>query len=68
MGGAHLVNSSVRGFTNKVMQKGPYEGLGTFLDKTYAALREGREPPVTFDDMDRSSRLIDALLDPANRV
>jgi hypothetical protein len=66
--GAGLVTSSFRGFRNKVLQKTPYEGLRTFLDKTYDALRTGGEPPVTFKDMDRAGRLIDALLDEANRV
>lgn len=69
----HLVNgidmaaSAVTGFRNKVMQHGPLEGLKTFLSRTYDAIRAGHEPPVTFDDMDRASRLIDALLDERNR-
>ena len=50
------------------MQKTPYEGLATFLDRTYIALREGTEPPVGFDDMDRASKLVDALLDEKNRI
>jgi predicted dehydrogenase len=66
--GATLAAASVRGFRNKVMQKTPYEGLRTFLDRTYEALVTGTEPPVTFDDMDRASRLVDALLDERNRV
>ena len=66
--GASLVKSSVVGFTNKVMQKTPYEGLQTFLRRTYAALSDGTEPPVTFDDMDRASLLVDALLEERNRV
>jgi predicted dehydrogenase len=66
--GASLMKSSVVGFRNKVMQKTPYEGLHTFLRRTYAALAEGAEPPVTYDDMDRASRLVDALVDEANRV
>ncbi len=66
--GVELARSSVRGFRNKVMQRTPYEGLGTFLGKTYAALQSGGEPPVTFDDMDRVSRLIDALLAAENQV
>jgi hypothetical protein len=66
--GAGLVKASVRGLRNKVMQKTPYEGLRTFLDRTYAALASGGEPPVTFKDMDRASRLVDALLDERNRV
>ena len=76
---APLVNQFANGATldqgrasgvlrNKIMQKTPYEGLRTFLDQTYDALLDGHEPPVTFDDMDRASRLIEALLDEANRV
>ena len=60
--GVSLARSGVVGFKNKVMQRTPYEGLATFLDRTYVALRAGKEPPVTFDDMDRASRLIDALV------
>jgi hypothetical protein len=60
--GIGLAKASVSGFRNKVMQRTPYEGLATFLDRTYAALREGSEPPVTFDDMDRASRLVDTLV------
>lgn len=67
-GGAVLLKAGVRGFCNKVMQKTPYEGLRTFLKQTYAALATGSEPPVTFNDMDRASRLVDALLDEGNRV
>ena len=66
--GVELARASVRGFRNKVMQRTPYEGLGTFLGKTYDALQAGTEPPVTFDDMDRVSRLIDALLAAENQI
>jgi predicted dehydrogenase len=66
--GFGLAKASVVGFKNKVMQHTPYEGLATFLDRTYAALQAGAEAPVTFDDMDRTSRLIDALLDERNRM
>ncbi len=65
--GAELVRSSLRGFKNKIMQVTPYEGLQTFLHQTYTALAAGTEPPVTFEDMDRVSRLVDALLDPENQ-
>ena len=41
---------------------GKLDEAKVFLDRTYAALSENREPPVTFDDMDRASRLVDALL------
>lgn len=66
--GASLVRSSMVGFRNKVLQTTPYEGLQTFLRHTYGALADGTEPPVTYDDMDRASRLVDALVDEANRV
>jgi len=68
LNGANLMGASVRGFRNKVMQKTPYEGLRTFLVRTYAALREDKEPPVNYDDMDRASRLVDALLEEQTRV
>jgi predicted dehydrogenase len=66
--GKAMKRAAVRGFRNKIMQHTPYEGLGTFLGRTYDALRAGAEPPVTFADMDRASRLIDALLDEKNQV
>jgi predicted dehydrogenase len=67
-GGWSLVRASVSGFRNKLFQKTPYEGLRTFLDHTYAALRDGTEPPVTFEDMDAASQLVDELLSESNRI
>lgn len=66
--GASLARASTRNFRNKIMQRTPYEGLATFLDQTYSALRQGSEPPVTYADMDAASRLVDALLAPENQV
>jgi len=66
--GFEMIRSSLRGFGNKVLQRGPLHGLNRFLAKTYQALEQNLEPPVTFDDMDGASRLVDALLEPANRV
>jgi predicted dehydrogenase len=66
--GRMFKRAAIRGFRNKIMQHTPYEGLKTFLSRTYDALRTGGEPPVTYNDMDRASRLIDALLDEKNRV
>ena len=60
--GGRLVQAALRGFGNKLLQVTPYEGMAKFLAQTYAAFREGKMPPVTFDDMDRTSRLIDAML------
>jgi hypothetical protein len=50
------------------MQQTPYEGLHTFLGRVYAALRDGGEMPVGFDDIDRTLRLVDELLEEGNRV
>jgi predicted dehydrogenase len=66
--GWSLVTAGVVGFWNKVMQVTPYEGLQRFLAETYDALAFGGDPPVTFDDMDRVSRLVDALLCEKNRI
>jgi predicted dehydrogenase len=60
--GLSLATAGVKGFRNKILQHTPYEGLGTFLTRTYAALRAGRQPPVTYDDMDGASRLVDELV------
>jgi predicted dehydrogenase len=60
--GGRLVQAALRGFGNKLLQETPYEGIATFLAQTYAAFRSGKTPPVTFDDMDRTSQLIDAML------
>ncbi len=61
-GGVELVSASVANFRRKILQATPYEGMHTFLRRTYAALARGGEPPVTYDDMDQTSRLIDALV------
>jgi predicted dehydrogenase len=66
--GLQLVGSSFATLRNKLMQRSPYEGLHTFLTRTYDALEHDSEPPVTFDDMDRASRLIDQMLLEGNRV
>lgn len=66
--GFEMIRSSIRGFSNKVLQRGPLHGLHRFLEKTYDALERHIEPPVTFDDMNAVSRLVDALLEPANRI
>ncbi|NJL87408.1 MAG: Gfo/Idh/MocA family oxidoreductase [Leptolyngbyaceae cyanobacterium SM1_1_3] len=66
--GREFVNASIRNFRQKVMQKTPYEGLHRLLDQTYKAILNGSAPPISFDDMARSSRLVEALLLEANRL
>ena len=46
---------------------GPYEGLAELLRRTYAALRDNREPPVGVRQIDEVNRLVADLLDPCNR-
>lgn len=62
IGGWGLVGSSVRNFRRKVMQKTPYEGLHRLMARTYSALQEGTAPPLSFEDMAQTSRMVDALL------
>ena len=66
--GKDLMGASVRNFRNKIMQRTPYEGLHRLLDQTYAALLNGSHPPISFEDMDRTSRLVEALLAEGNQV
>ncbi|HEY9881008.1 MAG TPA: Gfo/Idh/MocA family oxidoreductase [Leptolyngbyaceae cyanobacterium] len=60
--GKELMGASFRNFRRKIMQKTPYEGLHRLMGMTYEALLRGEAPPISFDDMARTSRFIDALL------
>lgn len=60
--GCGMMGAAVVGVKNKIMNKTPLEGMHTFLHRTYAALRAGGEPPVSFADMDQTARLIDELV------
>ena len=66
--GWELMNASARNFRRKIMQKTPYEGLHYLLGETYSALSAGEQPPIGFDDMARTSQLVEALLAPENRL
>jgi predicted dehydrogenase len=66
--GLSLLRASVAGFRSKVMQRTPLEGVGTFLGRSYQSLLESTPPPVTFEDMDDVSRLVDRLLDGEHRL
>ena len=69
LGGAKaLVGSGFGGIWSKIRNRGAYEGLSRFLELTYAALQSGGEAPVTFHQMDATSRLVDRLLAEENRV
>ena len=66
--GWELMNASARNFRRKIMQKTPYEGLHYLLGETYSALSTGQAPPISFDDMARTSQLVEALLAEENRL
>lgn len=61
--GLELVRAGVVGVKDKILQRSVYEGLVKFLELTYDAIRDGEEPPVTHEDIDRSLILIDRLLE-----
>jgi len=46
----------------KIQNRGAYEGLARFLEQTYNSFFTGDHPPVSFQQMDETSSLIDALL------
>lgn len=66
--GWELMSASVRNFRSKIMQRNAYDGLHYLLGETYAALSTGQVPPVGFEDMARTSRLVEALLAPENHL
>lgn len=66
--GCDLIGATFTNFRRKIMQKTPYEGLHHLLDKTYEALIDGKAPPISFEDMERTNRLVNALLLETNRV
>jgi predicted dehydrogenase len=68
MSGYELMGASFRNFRRKIMQQSSYEGLYRLLDLTYEALINGTQPPISFTDMERTSRLIEALLAEENRL
>lgn len=68
LNGWDLVRSSVRNFKWKLMQRTPYEGLHRLLDSTYIALQQGTPPPISDVDMERTSQLIEVLLQEKNSI
>jgi len=66
--GRALKRAARRNLVNKIMRVSPYEGLHTFLDRSYQALETGSAPPVGWREMDRTLELMDALLDKANWI
>ncbi|NJN88848.1 MAG: Gfo/Idh/MocA family oxidoreductase [Leptolyngbyaceae cyanobacterium SL_7_1] len=63
-----LMRASTTNFWNKVMQRTAYEGLHTMLQQTYEALSTNQPLPIRFEDMERTSQLVEALLAEENRI
>ncbi len=66
--GTTLMRSSFSGFVIRYCRRRPTKGCGRSWIRPMMRCDRAGEPPVTFDDMDRASRLIEALLDEANFV
>ena len=60
--GASLINDGIRNVGRKILQQSPYEGLHHMLDMTYAAIANGTPLPVSPEDMQAASQLVDRLL------
>lgn len=60
--GMAMVRSGVRGFRDKVVQHTPYHGLVHMLDDVYAALQEGRRPPVTPESTLATAAMVDRIV------
>jgi predicted dehydrogenase len=63
LNGAALIRSSATAFVSKVGGKGGYEGMHTFLGRTYDSLRSGAPMPVGPDDMRSVGDLVDKLIE-----
>jgi predicted dehydrogenase len=60
--GLSLVGASIRNLRNKVLQHGTYHGLPRMLDAYYQSIATGTPAPIAPLEMERCSRLIDALV------
>ena len=65
--GRALKRAARRNFFRKLRNRTPYEGLHSFIRRTYAALAAGHELPVTYPEMRRTLRLIEAIAGAAGR-
>jgi predicted dehydrogenase len=66
--GVGRIKASAVNFHRKLLQRTPYEGVVTFLDRTYAAIEKGTLLPVTYQDMKSTSELVDTLLHEDNAL
>lgn len=66
--GLGLVRAGVTNLRNKIGQHGTTHGLPRMLAATYAAIREGRAPPITPREMLATARLTDQIVALAKRT
>ena len=60
--GVSLALSSLRNLRDKVLQRTPYHGLWTLLERFYASVLDGTPAPVTAADVRRTNALIDRIV------
>jgi predicted dehydrogenase len=60
--GLSLARAGLGNLRNKIGQHGTTHGLPRMLAAVYAAIREGRAPPITPEDMLATARLTDQIL------
>jgi predicted dehydrogenase len=63
--GAAMVRQAGRNFGQKLTQHTPYHGMRRFLDLVYDRLRDGGEPPLSFEQIDASALLVERLVEQA---
>jgi len=59
---------SFGGLYRKLAGSSSYDGMKAFIGEIYAAIRNGTPPPVSLDEIDELSTLIDRLIEPALRI
>jgi predicted dehydrogenase len=64
--GKEFLSATLRNFRNKVMQRTPYHGLHDFMEATYEAILDQERPPIGFEEMSQTIKLVDALLEDGN--
>ena len=54
-----------RNFAHKLTRRTPYHGMWRFLDLVYDRLRDGGDPPLSFEQIDASTTLVERLVEQA---
>ena len=63
--GTALVRQAGRNLAHKLTQRTPYHGMWRFIDLVYDRLRDGGAPPLSFDQIDASTTLVERLAEHA---